>query len=304
VLAQQLGDGEHQVGGGRAARQRAGQAEPDHLGDEHRDGLAEHRGFGLDAADAPAENPEAVLHGGVRVGTHAGVGVGDAVAVHHDPGQVLDVHLVHDAGAGRHHLELAERVLAPAQELESLVVALELDLHVPGERVRAAEHVRHHGVVDDQLGRAERVDLGRVTAQGLHGLPHRGQVDHRRDAGQVLQDDPGRGELDLGVGLLARIPPGERRHVVGGDVDAVLVAEQVLQQDLQAEREDARSVHRVQPVDLVLLMPATLSAARLPKLFAVIVPEPPRSSRSRSSLQYLDIKLLDQQHRQTGRDGD
>jgi hypothetical protein len=54
-------------------------------------------------------------------------------------------------------------------------------------------------VVDDQLGRAERVDLGRVTAQGLHGLAHRGQVDHGWHAGQVLQDDPGRGELDLGI---------------------------------------------------------------------------------------------------------
>ena len=116
------------------------------------------------------------------------------------------------------------------------MVALELDLHVPAERVRAAEHVGHHGVVDDQLGRAERVDLGRVAAQGSHGLPHRGQVDHRGDARQVLQDDPGRGELDLGVGLLVRIPLGQRAHVIGADVDAVLVAEQVLQQDFQAER--------------------------------------------------------------------
>jgi hypothetical protein len=121
VLAQQLGDGEHQVGGGRALGSVPDRRNPDHLGDEHRDGLAEHRRFGLDATDAPAENPEAVLHRGVRVGADAGVGVGDAIAVHHDPGEVLDVDLVHDAGARRDHLELAERVLAPAQELESLV---------------------------------------------------------------------------------------------------------------------------------------------------------------------------------------
>jgi len=37
-------------------------------------------------------------------------------ATHHDDaGQVLDVHLVHDAGARRHHLELVEGGLAPAQ---------------------------------------------------------------------------------------------------------------------------------------------------------------------------------------------
>ena len=56
---------------------------PTTLRDEHRDGLAEHRGLGLDAADAPAEHAEAVDHGGVRVGADAGVGVGakDAVDV-------------------------------------------------------------------------------------------------------------------------------------------------------------------------------------------------------------------------------
>jgi hypothetical protein len=41
------------------------QLEPDDLGNEHRDRLAEHRGFGLDAADAPAHDAEAVDHRGV-----------------------------------------------------------------------------------------------------------------------------------------------------------------------------------------------------------------------------------------------
>ena len=40
-----------------------------------------------------------------------------------------------------------------------------------------------------------------VAAQGLHGLAHGGQVDDGGHAGQVLQDHPGRGELDLGVRL-------------------------------------------------------------------------------------------------------
>ena len=176
------------------------------------------------------------------------------VARHHDPGQVLDVHLVHDAGARRDHLELAEGLLAPAQELEPLPVAPELDLHVPGERVRAAEHVGHHRVVDDEFGRDERVDLGRVAAEGLHGLAHRGQVHHGGHAGQVLQDDPGRGELDLGVGFLGRIPLGQRVDVALGDVGPVLVAEQVLEEDLQAEGQRVRSRYGVQPVDLVLLV--------------------------------------------------
>ena len=76
LLAQQLGDGEDEVGGGGAGRQLAGELEADDLRDEHRHRLAEHRGLGLDAADAPAEHAQAVDHRGVRVGADEGVGVG------------------------------------------------------------------------------------------------------------------------------------------------------------------------------------------------------------------------------------
>ena len=76
ALAQQLGDGEHEVGRRRALRQRAGQPEPDDLRDQHRHGLAEHRRLGLDPADAPAEHAEAVDHRRVRVGADERVGVG------------------------------------------------------------------------------------------------------------------------------------------------------------------------------------------------------------------------------------
>ncbi len=68
VLAQHLGDRQHQVGGRHALLQRAGQLEADHLGDQHRDRLAQHRRLGLDAADAPAEHRQAVDHGRVAVG--------------------------------------------------------------------------------------------------------------------------------------------------------------------------------------------------------------------------------------------
>ena len=50
---------------------------PIDFGDEHGDRLAEHRRLRLDAADAPAENGEAVDHGRVAVGADERVGVGD-----------------------------------------------------------------------------------------------------------------------------------------------------------------------------------------------------------------------------------
>ena len=51
--------------------------EADDLGDQHRLRLAEQRGLGLDAADAPAEDAEPVDHRRVAVGADERVGVGD-----------------------------------------------------------------------------------------------------------------------------------------------------------------------------------------------------------------------------------
>jgi hypothetical protein len=255
VLAEHLGDGQHEVGGGGALGQLAGELEADHARDQHGDRLAEHRGLGLDAADAPADHADAVDHRGVGVGADAGVGVGDTVADHHDAREVLDVDLVHDAGAGRDDLEVVEGALAPAQELVALTVALVLDLDVALERVGRAEHVGDDGVVDDHLGRRERVDPGGVAAELGHRLAHGGEVDDAGHAGEVLHDHARRRELDLLVGRGTGVPAGDRPDVVGRDVGAVLGAEQVLQEHLQREGQaldvEALSLDRVEPVDLV-----------------------------------------------------
>lgn len=261
VLAQHLGDGEHQVGGGGAGGQLAGQLEADDARDEHGDRLAQHGRLGLDAADAPAEDAEAVDHGGVRVGADEGVGVRLAAADHDRAGQVLDVHLVDDAGAGRDDLELVEGGLAPAQELVALLVAAVLQLDVLREGVAGAELVGDDGVVDDQLGRGQRVDLRRVAAELLDGLAHGGEVHDARDAGEVLHDHTGRGELDLLARLGLGVPAAEGPDVVGGDVRAVLGAEQVLQQDLEAVRQAGRALNLVQPEDLVRLVAHAQRAA-------------------------------------------
>src|SRR3546814_18169372 len=76
---------------------------------------------------------------------------------------LFQVHLVDDAGVGRHHLEVLERFLPPAQEAVALLVALELDLAVEVQRVRTAEHVDLHRVVGDKFRRDQRVDLVRLA---------------------------------------------------------------------------------------------------------------------------------------------
>ena len=243
--AQHLHDLEHEVGRRGAFEHLAGQLEADDLGDQHRDRLAEHRRLGLDAADAPAEHRQAVDHRGVAVGADQRVGIGDQrprrVAVGPDRlRQVLEVDLVADAGARRHHPEVVERALPPLQELVALDVALVLAVDVELERARGAELVDHHRVVDDEVDRVQRVDLLRVAAERLDPVAHRREVDDRRHAGEVLHQHPRRP-----VGDLARVPAalgrpfGEGADVVDRDGLAVLEAQHVLQHDLKRCRQAA-----------------------------------------------------------------
>ena len=108
----------------------AGELHADHFGHEHIDRLAEHDAFGLDAANAPADDAQAVDHGGVAIGADQRVWQGHTIAHKHALGQVLEVHLVDDAGAGRNDAEVVERLLAPAEEFVSLAIAVEFHVDV------------------------------------------------------------------------------------------------------------------------------------------------------------------------------
>ncbi len=240
LLAQHLGDGEHEVGGGDALVELAGQLEADHLGDEHGDRLAEHGRLGLDAAHAPAEHAEAVHHGGVAVGADAGVGIGDGRPVlvlgPHGLRQIFEVHLVADAGAGRHDAEIVEGRLAPFQEAVALLVLLVLLLDVLAEGGVVAEEVDDHRVVDDEVDRHQRVDALGVAAEIDHGVAHGGEVDHGGNAGEVLHQHARGAVGDLALGLAAvEEPVLDGDDVVLGDGAAVLEAEQILQQHLHGE---------------------------------------------------------------------
>ena len=61
--------------------------------------------------------------------------------------------------------QVAEGGLRPAQELVALDVALVLALDVERERAGRPEPVDLDGVVDDEVGRHERVDQRRVAAE-------------------------------------------------------------------------------------------------------------------------------------------
>ena len=92
-------------------------------------------------------------------------------------------------------------------------------------------------MVDDEVGGGERVHPRRVAAHRRDGLAHRGEVDDGRDAGEVLHQDARGVEGDLGVGLGLRVPRGEGEDVLLLHDAAVLVAEEVLEEDLQGVGE-------------------------------------------------------------------
>ena len=142
-----------------------------------------------------------------------------------------------DAGVRRHDREVVKRRLTPPQKRVALAVALELELGVAPKREALAEHVDLDRVVDDQLDRDERVDLRGVAAELRDRVAHRGEVDDRRDVGEVLHEHAARGERDLRRRLGRRIPSGERLDVAGRDLLAALGPQQVLEQDLQRVRQ-------------------------------------------------------------------
>src|SRR5690606_16864688 len=106
-------------------------------------------------------------------------------------------------------------------------------LLVDVEGAVGGEGIDLDGVVDDQLHRLLRVDLFRIAAQLRHGIAHGGKVHDSRHAGEILQQHASRHEDDLFVRRSLRVPVGESTNVVGRDRGAVLVAQQILQENAQ-----------------------------------------------------------------------
>ncbi len=210
LLPKHLRRREHEVRRRGAGRQLAVQLEADDFGNEHRNRLAEHRGLRFDAAHTPTEHAEPVDHRRVRVGADERVGVGDLLSVfgsdEYGLAEVLEIHLVADAGAGRHDAEVLERVLSPPQEDVALFVAVELELGVDQERGLRAVLVHLDRVVDDEVDRLERIDALRIAAERRDGVAHRGEIDDGGNAGEVLQQHTRGSERDLLLGVSAARP--------------------------------------------------------------------------------------------------
>jgi hypothetical protein len=190
----------------------------------------------------------------VAVGADQRVGIGDLdrLAVPlllrgpHGLGEIFQVDLVTDAGAGRNDGEIGESLLAPLQEAIALLVLLVFARHVLPERLRGPGIVDHHRMVDDKIDRHERVDLARVAAERRHRVAHRREVHHRRHAGEVLHQHASGAKGDLVFRLpLVVHPRRDRLDILLRDAPAVLVAQQVLEHDLERERQGGNAFEAI-----------------------------------------------------------
>ena len=206
AFTKQVGAGENEICGCSVSWQVASELEANDLGEHHGNLLSEHDGLSLDATDTPANDTETIDHSGVRVSAHNGVWVEDTVLLEDDASEVLKVDLMDDTIAWWDNAEVGEGGLAPLEESESLLVPVELDLLVLVLGVGLASDIDLDGVINNEIGLAERVDLVGVTTELLHSSTHGGEINDGWDTSEVLKEDASWLEGNLEVLLRGNLP--------------------------------------------------------------------------------------------------
>ena len=202
LFAQKLSQRQHDVGGGDAGLALAGELDAHDIRQAHHRRMAQHHGFGFQAAHADGDHAQRVHVRGVAVSAHAGVREGHAVARLNHRGHFFQIDLVHDAVAGRDHVHILERGARPVDEVEAVFVAAVFNgaVFLEGFRVEAAA-LHGQRVVDDQLGGHHRVDQRRVAALVGDGVAQTGQIHQRGLAQDVMAHHTGRIPREIQIAL-------------------------------------------------------------------------------------------------------
>ena len=209
----------------------------DDVGGQEGIGLAEHAGFGFNAADAPCHDTDTVDHGGVRVSTEHGIGEPHAVFFPDAARQVFHVDLVDDAVAGRNNTHGFEGTLCPFDETIALGIALEFDFLVDLNRVRPVVDVDFNRMVDDDVNRHQRLNLARRHALTLRSSAHRREVVQCTEADQILQNDTHDHKRNLRGARAFGLPGGECFDVFFADALAVAMTDQCFEHDADRARQ-------------------------------------------------------------------
>ena len=144
---------------------------------------------------------------------------------------------MHDPSRWRNDTEVGKGLLPPAQEGVALAIAFVLDRNVLLQRVSAAKDVHLHRVIDDEIHRDQRIDLGWIPAQARHSGAHRSQIDDRWHTREILQNHARWHERQLDRGRLGRLPSCQAAHVVLADAFAVGMPQERLEQDSNRVRQ-------------------------------------------------------------------
>ena len=143
-----------------------------------------------------------------------------------------------DTGSRRHNGEIVKRLAAPFQKFVTLHIALIFQLDIMFERLRRAEFVDHHRVIDDQMHRHLRVDLLGIAAQRLDPVAHRREIDHGGNAGEILHQHASRTILNFRCALGFLLPVHHRLRVLGvNGKAAILEPQHIFQQHFQRVRQ-------------------------------------------------------------------
>ena len=152
---------------------------------------------------------------------------------------MFQVDLVADTGVRWHHRETLEALLRPAQQAIALGVPSKLQLPVGLEGVSRAGHVRDHRVIDDELHGNSWIDARPIATQLRDRVPECDQIHHCRDPGEVLHQDSLRPERELPGRVRAGRPFRQGLNIGSSHGPTVLVAQEVLEQDLDAVGQPA-----------------------------------------------------------------
>ena len=199
-LPQELGQCQNDIGGGDSGLRPAGKFHADDFRRAHPGRTAEHHAFGFKTTDPDGNHAERVDVRRVAVGPHAGIRKGHAILHLDHRRHLLQIDLVHDAVARRNHLDIAEGLLGPVDEVEAVFIAPVFDGTVLGESIRIEAAALHRQrVVDDELHRHHRIDLRRIAAHVGDGIAQSRQIDQGRLAEDVMADHTCRkpGEIQI-----------------------------------------------------------------------------------------------------------
>jgi len=92
-------------------------------------------------------------------------------------------------------------------------------------------------VIDHEINGNEGFDEFGIFFESSDGIAHGGEINEKRYACKVLQDDPGNGEGNLFRGGFLGIPAGEIFHIPWAGGKSVTVTENGLQNNSKGDGE-------------------------------------------------------------------